>query len=628
MKRIYSLFWVIFLVLGVQAETIRFALLTDIHISPTNPSPLEDLKNSVDEIVPMADSIDFVMVSGDLTEAGDRYCMELVKAELDRLPMYYFVTSGNHETTWSESGCTDFDKVFGASRFSCSFNNIRFVGFNTGPVLKMADGHVAPQDIEWVREKLELMPKGQKVIAITHYPLQEGDVDNWYDATDLLRKYNTQCIIGGHYHRNMLYNCDGIPDVLCRSNLRAKEPVGGYTIITVDDDSIRFQEKVIGKQPVQWLSLPVEDKNYGEPNPDIRPSYAVNDEYPNVHAVWKTPIGVGIYAAPARHADNVFVGDDYGVMHCLSFKDGKEIWNFRTYSRIDCTPAIANGKVVFGSTDGNIYCVDEKTGKQVWSVPTGKAVMGCPVIEKVQGKQAVLIGGSDGCFRAIDLQYGHVLWTFNGLKGYCISRPCVYNNKVYFGAWDCYFYALNIQDGSLAWKWTNGRPSDKFSPAAVWPVASNGKVFIVAPDRVFSCLNAETGEVVYRTSQHVVRENIGISEDGNTIYSRCMWDSIQAMDARTDEPVTLWKVNAGYGYDHDPSMMLCKDGVIIFGTKNGLMHGVAGKEMKWHGEKVPAGTILWKHKIGNCVVNTICPVSGSECLITSSDGNVIRLKAD
>ena len=614
--------------MAMSATNMRFALLTDIHISPTNPSPLEDLKRSVDEIISMQDSIDFVAVSGDITEAGDRYCMELVKAELDRLPMQYFITSGNHETTWSESGCTDFDKVFGSSRFSFSFQDIRFVGFNTGPVLKMADGHVAPQDIEWVREKLELMPQSQKVIAITHYPLQEGDVDNWFDATDLLRQYNTQCIIGGHYHRNLLYNCDGIPDVLCRSNLRDKQPVGGYTLITVGPDSIRFCEKVIGNEPVQWLSLPLEDKQYGAPDASLRPSYAVNDEFPFVKPVWCTPIGVGIYAAPARNGDNVFVGDDYGVMHCLSFKDGKERWTFRTGSRIDCTPAIANGRVVFGSTDGHVYCLDEKTGKRLWALHTDKAVMGCPVIDKVQGKQAVLIGGSDGCFRAIDLMYGNELWKFNGLKGYCISRPCVYNNKVYFGAWDCFFYALNVQDGTLAWKWSNGRSSDKFSPAAVWPVASNGKIFIVAPDRVFTCLNAETGEEVYRTNQHVVRENIGISEDGNTIYSRCMWDSIQAMDARTDKPVTLWKVNAGYGYDHDPSMMLCKDGVVIFGTKNGLMHGVAGRKMKWKGQTVPAGTILWRHKIGNCVVNTICPVSGTECLITSSDGNVIRLKVE
>ena len=627
MKRLTSIIGIVLVAWSLQAANFRFALLTDIHISRSNPSPLEDLKRSIDEINAQKD-IDFVLVSGDITEAGDRYCMELAKAEFDRLHVYCFVTSGNHETTWSESGCTDFDKVFGSSRFSFTYQDISFLGFNTGPVLKMADGHVAPQDIAWMQEKLDLMPEGRQVIAVTHYPLQEGDVDNWYDATDLLRKYNTQCIIGGHYHRNLLYNCDGIPDVLCRSNLRAKDSINGYTIIAIDPDSIRFFEKVIGQPEVQWLSLPMGQKNYGAPDPAIRPSYEVNNEYPKVHAIWKKPIGAGIYSAPARHDDRVFVGDDYGVMHCLSFSNGEDRWTFQTGSRINCTPAIHEGRVIFGSTDGTIYCLEEMSGKRLWTFPTGQAVMGCPVIANVRDKKAVLIGGGDGCFRAIDIRTGREIWKFDQLKGYCVSRPCIYNNKVYFGAWDCHFYALNIQDGSLAWKWSNGKSSDKLSPAAVWPVASNGKIFIVAPDRVFTCLDAETGEVIYRTSQHVVRENIGMSEDGNTVFSRCMWDSVQAMDARTNEPVTLWKINAGYGYDHDPSMMLCKEGVIIFGTKNGLMYGIAGRDMRWHGKKAPAGTILWKHKIGNCVVNTICPVNARECLITSSDGNVIRLKAD
>ena len=70
MKRIINLLLLLSLVLGLQAANLRFALLTDIHISPTNPGPLEDLKRSIDEIR-TNDSIDFVIVSGDLTEAGD-----------------------------------------------------------------------------------------------------------------------------------------------------------------------------------------------------------------------------------------------------------------------------------------------------------------------------------------------------------------------------------------------------------------------------------------------------------------------------------------------------------------------------------------------------------------------------
>ena len=66
--------------LGMQAQqgTFRFAQLTDIHLTPNNPNPTEDLLRSVAQIN-ATDSIDFVLVTGDLTEEGDRTTMEKVK---------------------------------------------------------------------------------------------------------------------------------------------------------------------------------------------------------------------------------------------------------------------------------------------------------------------------------------------------------------------------------------------------------------------------------------------------------------------------------------------------------------------------------------------------------------------
>ena len=72
--------------LGMQAQqgTFRFAQLTDIHLTPNNPNPTEDLLRSIAQIN-ATDSIDFVLVTGDLTEEGDRATMEKVKSCLDLL---------------------------------------------------------------------------------------------------------------------------------------------------------------------------------------------------------------------------------------------------------------------------------------------------------------------------------------------------------------------------------------------------------------------------------------------------------------------------------------------------------------------------------------------------------------
>ena len=97
----------------------------------------------------------------------------------------------------------------------------------------MAYGHVVPQDIRWMTEEMEKNGKDKPVILVTHYPLMDGDVDNWYEVTDAVRPYNVRLFIGGHYHSNRDLRYDGIPGVLMRSNLRDKEGKPGYGIYEV-----------------------------------------------------------------------------------------------------------------------------------------------------------------------------------------------------------------------------------------------------------------------------------------------------------------------------------------------------------------------------------------------------------
>ena len=591
-----------------------FALLTDTHISTSNPRPMEDLQRSIADIN-LDPTIEFVVVTGDLSESGDRASIQAIKDELEKLNVPFYAASGNHETTWSESGVMDFSRVFGDSRFAFTHNGMYFIGFNSGPVIRMADGHVAPQDIAWLKHNLDSVSAASDapIFVFTHYPLRNGDVDNWYNVTDVLRQHNVQCIMGGHYHRNLLFDCDGIADVLNRSNLRDKDGVNGYSIISISD-SIRFHEKRIGEDAQQWLSLPFEQKEYGPSNEELRPNFDVNKEYANVKRVWHKALKGGIYSTPVTDGKSLFIGDDIGVMYSLDLKKGKTNWTFDTGMRIVGSPAVNDGVVVFGSANYNIYGLDAKTGKEIWHVTTNQAVMGAATIHE----GIAYIGGGDGRMFAIDIHTGKVKWSFDELKNYVLTRPLVYNDKLYFGCWDTHFYALNLADGSLVWKWNNGNGNPKLSPASVWPVAANGKVFFAAPDRYFTCLDAETGEQIWRTKEYKVRETVGLSEDGKTVYSKCMWDTVVAMDATTLEPVTRWETHAEFGYEHNPAMPLEKDGILWVSTKNGLLLGMDAQ----------TGKVLWRHKIGNSILNTPLPLSNKECIFTSSEGTItyIRVK--
>ena len=218
---------------------------------------------------------------------------------------------------------------------------------------------------------------------------------------------------------------------------------------------------------------------------------------------------------------------------------------------------------------------------------------------------------------------GEVKWSFDQLKNYVLTRPLVYKDKLYFGCWDTHLYSLNLSDGSLVWKWNNGKSNPKLSPASVWPVAADGKVFITAPDRYFTCLDAETGEQIWRTKEYKVRETVGMSEDGKTVYSKCMWDTIVAIHTtphyttlHNTTPVTRWVTHADFGYEHNPAMPLEKEGTLWVSTKNGLLLGMDAK----------TGEVLWRHKIGNSILNTPLPLSGTECVFTSSEGTITRVR--
>lgn len=600
-----------------QQAVFRFAQLTDIHLSPNNPNPTEDLLRSIAQIN-ATDSIDFVLVTGDIAEEGDRTTMEKVKSCLDLLKVKYYVVLGNHETKWSDSGCTAFGEIFGGERFEFEHKGFLFLSFNSGPLMRMAYGHVVPQDIRWMTETMDRYNAGNSrpdkpVILVTHYPMTEGDVDNWYEVTDAVRPYNIRLFIGGHYHRNRDLRYDGIPGILMRSNLRDKDEKPGYGIYEITEDSILVYTQRIGEPKRQWAAFSLTDSYYDRNGKAEKyPDFSVNKEYAQVQEQWIVQTGAGIYCSPAVEKDKVFVGDDLGRLTAYALKNSKKLWSFQSGKRIVGTPAVSEGIVVFGSADCKIYGLDAQNGNLLWTVEAAEPVLGAVTIEN----GIAYIGASDHTFRAVNIRTGEVKWAFAGVKGYIETKPLVTDNKVIFGAWDNTLYALNKADGKELWKWTGGLTRMHFSPAAVWPVAADGKVFITDPQRAMTAIDIETGNTVWRTFQSMVRETIGLSEDKERIYSKTMNDSIVCYSTKGNQPHKLWASNVGFGYEHAPSMQVEKNGVVFGSTKEGLIFAL----------EAATGKVLWKHKTGNSLISTVVPLDNNRVLFTATSGETGMLK--
>jgi outer membrane protein assembly factor BamB len=95
-----------------------------------------------------------------------------------------------------------------------------------------------------------------------------------------------------------------------------------------------------------------------------------------------------------------------------------------------------------------------------------------------------------------------------------------------------------------------------------------------------------------------------------------MTDTVIAFSPTPSSFDVLWAQHCGYGYDIDPSMPVEKDGVVFFGTKNGLVYALDG----------PTGKLLWKHRVGVTIVNTLVPLAERRMIATDLDGTIALLE--
>lgn len=611
MKKYFLLFLLGFsLTVFSQVKPFRFAFISDTHIGSPNGSAEEDLRRTVRDINAMSD-VAFVVLTGDITELGTNEEIKLAKQILDSLDIPWYIIPGNHDTGWSESGGVMFTTVFGYDKFSFEFNGIKFLGCASGPYVRMSDGHVPRDAVNWLDKELKKVKKNQPVIFLNHYPIDNG-LDNWYEITDRLRNHNTWAILCGHGHANKAMNFEDIPGVMGRSNLRAKDNEGGYNLVDVREDSILFTvRRPVSRNERKWTGVKIESRNYEQEKKFPRPDYSINDKYSQVKKAWEFSSDANIISTPAVANERVFVGNQNGMMTCFSLKDGKPLWKFRTEGSIFSSPAVANGKLVFGSGDGNVYCVDVNKGKLIWKYKTAASVLGSPVING----DTVFIGGSDHSYLALSSKNGQLIWKFAGLEGPVVSTPLLYQDKIVFGAWDRHLYALNRSNGNLLWKWNNGSSVRNYSPASCIPVVSDNIIYVMAPDRVVSAIDAVNGKTLWRSKDGGVRESIGISADGKWIYGKSMQDTIVAYAASREQQSAAWKLHAGFGYEHVPSMLIEKDGHVFFGTKSGVVYCIDPAEKK----------VVWAHKIDNSMVNTVRVLSKSQLVVSTMDGKLVLL---
>lgn len=607
--RFLALLFFSFLAVKLQAQTpFRFAQVTDTHVGGATGA--DDLRRTVADLNQQKD-IDFVILSGDVTEFGSDLELALAKQILDSLQLPLYVIPGNHDSNWSESGANSFRKVFGAETFFFKHKGYQFVGTTSGPNMRMSPGQVPRENLVWLDSVFTANPdKDMPLISINHYPL-DSSLNNWFELVDRLQNRNVQLALCGHGHINKLYDWDDIPGVMSRSNLRAKDSVGGYNIITLTGDSVFFQvRRPLQETEKYWLKLPLHEIQFNGNYP--RPSYLLNATS-KAKVVWEYQDHGDIGAGIASDGIRMFTANTVGEVYALDLKTGKRVWSFKTGGKVYATLDLYKGTLVVGSTDHYIYGLDAITGVKKWSIEANKAVLGSTSI--VNGN--AYLGDSDGVFRCIRVSDGKLLWSFDDVKGYVSTKPTIADGKVIFGSWQNGFYALDLNTGAKLWEWSSGASNRMFSAAACYPVVANNRVFIVAPDRFMTALDLKTGKQIWRQKKDnlKVRESMGLSQDHKLVYAKTMDGELIGVSTTADSMQVDWKSKLALPYELAPTAIFSNNREIFVPSHSGLLSAVDPK----------SGDVVWQYKISNGMINP--PLVLKDKIVASTmDGKIVMLR--
>lgn len=659
--KVLALFCLLFLYSAdSQAQkkmAVRFAFLTDLHISDVLTNA-EDLELSVEDLNSIS-NLSFVIFGGDITEFGSDEEISRAHAIISKLKVPWYIVGGNHDSKWSESGCNTFKDVFGYEWFDIEAGGIRILGCNSGPNMRMAPALVPRDAVLWLDSLTRSIPPATPVVFINHYPLDDAML-NYTTILDYLSRINVQFAMCGHGHNNRTFNykVPGSPNtavtpvirgVMGRSNLRAGKGAHGYNIIEIDQASgnITFTERSGGKDLAPWHTLKMLT-----PPPAVKTTtlfdYQDDSDIGSgaIIASMQTEVSKSTTSKSQAITQRIFWANANGVIKAFDLPSASNqkalqpAWTFKTSGKIFSTPAISGGSLVVGSSDTYIYSLDIKTGKLIWKYKAGKSVLASPTIHK----GVVYIGASDGIFRAIDLKTGKLVWEFKDVKGFVESKAWVDDSGVYFGTWGSMLYALSPKDGSLLWSWTNHKGRG-LSPAAVWPVKANGKIFVATPERMTHAIDAASGTELWRARGG--RESVGLSPDATTLYVKTMQDTVfayrtdvnftttatqavssvtqaspssaaQTLVPLTDKSLRKWTSHTGYGYEIAPSAITSAYGYVFIPTDKGNIFVLNEAD----------GSVAGIIRFSGALINHILPTGNRQILVSSMDGRVALLKLE
>lgn len=300
----------------------------------------------------------------------------------------------------------------------------------------------------------------------------------------------------------------------------------------------------------------------------------------------------GHVASAAAVAEGiVYVGSDDGSLHAIDARTGDGLWKLPTGGPIRTRPAVHRGIVVVKSDDGRLHAASATTGGMAWARPVGARVQ-----TSLAAGEGFVFAADGAALIALDIATGREEWRFDHAAGFEVT-PTYANGRVYAGAFDGTFFAIEAASGTVGW-------SLRFdSPISSEATVADGVVY-VAVGRQLVAIDDSAGMVRWTSAAGDIVRAAPAAADGH-VYVLAS-PGLKAFSAATGE--LLWSYQTDTFVNTAP---LASQSLVIAGTFRRYVVAVDGT----------TGKLRWRYRTGGTVRAT--PVAaGGRIFVGSYDSRI------
>jgi outer membrane protein assembly factor BamB len=474
----------------------------------------------------------FLVHTGDIAEFSQPgVTWDVVEKYFFTLGLPVSFAPGNHDFTWVATP-EYFRKAYGGTNHSFDAGGIHFVSIASA-TLQDPRPSFGEEVIQFLRRDLAKAGTKVPVFLALHHPLNSTELCSRYDTDrllDTLRPYNVALILYGHGHSAVKKEFGGIDAIQGGSPFATRDKSAeGYNVVCVNGDRITaaYRSAKEGVPPKVLIDKRIQ----------ARPDYpAITVDSPGTGkpvAATTLDIRATIDAGGHRIARAWYeIDDDKDATGTLKLSAGRagattdigNLANGAHFVRVNF--AAANGKTFSRSARFHVERPGAATAR--WRFQMTGASKATPLVH--DGR--VYVGANDGFFYALDAATGKLAWKLDA-GAEILSTAAAHGGLILFGTAKGELRAVTT-DGKPKWAWKTG---DAVFSSPV--VDADGIVYIGTNGARLVALKASTGEVVWEnTDARYGIESPPCIADGRVIFGA--WDGyVYSIDRKTGK--LAWK---------------------------------------------------------------------------------------